>query len=143
MATIQGYIRFPTKLFELRDAGTFIPMLAVKLLVHDHDSRNIAERNADEHEEFLLRRAGYCRDEILDHGEDLEPYILLINLISNEATYDPFKWSNHHTYTPAHLYIRSNWELLVSGQVIDVEFLRGERTEPKKSEMGGARNRLR
>ena len=152
-----GYLRFPVKLFEVRDRATFMPMMAVRLLVRHQAYRypGLAEitnrRDAfnttdvpnqfnvnDELEQFLLRRAGYGLNEITDHGDHLEPYVMFIKLDGAEAHYDPFEWRNRRT-TVAHLFVRDNWSTLTSGQVIDVEHILGETAEPKVSEhaLGG------
>ncbi|KKK79355.1 hypothetical protein LCGC14_2834310, partial [marine sediment metagenome] len=52
-----------TKFFELRDAGTFIPVLCVQL-----DSRGEAER-------YLLARAGYGQT-----SKDHRTYILMMGI---------------------------------------------------------------
>jgi hypothetical protein len=137
-----GYLRFPVKLFEVRDRGTFMPMMAVRLLVRQPDFRHAHDRSLsesqfaihDNREEWLLRRAGYGQNEILDHADEHEPYVILIKLDGTECQYDPFAWPNRRTLTTAHLYIRDNWSKLTSGQVIDVEHILGESDQPKESE---------
>lgn len=108
------------KLFEIRDRATFIPVLAVRL-----DYKTEAER-------FLLRRAGYNPIQIQPSYEG-EPYVLLSKLDGVRATYDPYAWDSG-TMCEAHTYILANWRELETGAVIDVEFIRGDTTEPKKSE---------
>jgi hypothetical protein len=105
-----------TKLFELRDRATFVPVLAVKMV------------SQDEAEQYLLRRSGYGPDQSvlltgLDGGLD-------------KSTCDPFDWPNR-TRHEAHKYIANNFDSLESGQVIDVEFILGETTQPKTSERAG------
>lgn len=108
------------KLFELRDVGTHIPVMAVRVNPTDAD------------EDYPLRRAGF-------QGS---PCVLLTKLNTLETHYDPFHWDDRRTLHTAHRTIEKGWNDLVSGQVIDVEYLLGESSEPKKSdrlaEIGGA-----
>ena len=103
-----------TKALELRDSGTFIPILAV-----DMNPGNEAER-------YLLRRCGYpC---------DGEPNIIITRLDGNgKATNDPYAWGGR-TYPVAHDWIIKNWRQLMDGDVVDVEFILGEKPEKKISE---------
>ena len=103
-----------TKALELRDSGTFIPILAV-----DMNPGNEAER-------YLLRRCGYpC---------DGEPNIIVTRLDGNgKATNDPYAWGGR-TYPVAHDWIIKNWRQLMDGDVVDVEFILGEKPEKKSSE---------
>lgn len=113
-----------SKLFEIRDAATFIPVIATRLIVNETGSLG-------EQELWLLRRAGY--DETQVTVSAAEPYIILCKLDGVDARYDPFDW-NSRTMKTAHLDIRDNWDELTSGDVIDVEFIKGESLTPKKSE---------
>ena len=119
------------KLFEIRDRGTFIPVMAVRLIVNEMG-------DAGEVEFFLLRRAGYSKDQILI--SQAEPYIILCKLDGIEAQYDPFAWPNRRTMGTVHRHIIDLWQELKSGDVIDVEFLLGETQTPKKSERLGDYN---
>ena len=104
-----------TKLFEIRDRDTFIPVMATAFFSAEHS---------------LLRQAGY------DH--DL-PYVIVIKLTGGveEAHDSAFGWLNHRTMTNAHLYIEKEWDTLVDGDVIDVEFILGE-TSVKKTPQGSS-----
>lgn len=114
-----------TKLFELRDRGTFIPIIAT-LMCSD-----------DPAEVYLLRRTGYSgecpKKSLLPF---LHPLILLDRLTGGCSDCDPH--SEHgggkRTFPTAHQYIQDHWSELVSGQVIDVEFILGETDHPKVSE---------
>lgn len=112
-----------TKLFEVRDRGTFIPVMAVKF-----DPMALPTNEQEERERFLLKRAGF-------NGST---YVSLTELAdgSMQTHYDPFPWRKGGTRTlfEAHRHIEKNWEFLESGAVIDVEFLLGERQTPKLSE---------
>lgn len=98
-----------TKFIEIRDRGTFIPALAI--LISGADG-------------YLARRAGF--------GE--EPCVYLMTLATEKCSYDPFHWGNR-TMTGAHMWIRDHWDRLSDGDVVDVEYLAGESTAPKRSEV--------
>ena len=103
------------KTLEIRDKGTFIPVIAVQTMAED------------EAEEYLLARAGFrqslcvilCRLEC--SGTD------------RNASYDPHAWGGR-TYPVAHEYITNHFAELENGQVIDVEFILKETDAPKVSE---------
>lgn len=104
-----------TKLFELRDRGTFVPVICTLMV------------SGDEKEHYLLRRSGY--------GPSPE-LILMAGLVSSpdQCTYDMYDWGGNRTRMFAHQYIQEHWHELVSGDVIDVEYIQGETTTPKQSE---------
>lgn len=118
------------KLFEIRDRATCIPAMAIRL------------RNRTPKEFHLLRRAGYGAKQI-GGPEDapgklakgLEPYVLLCGLSDHQIEYDPYGWRGARTMPVAHKHIIEHWAELTSGDVIDVEFILGERSEPNASEM--------
>lgn len=103
-----------TKLLEIRDEGTCIPAMA---------SEAVADNGR---QAAILRRAGY--------GESR--CIILQHLHKGEATYNPHDWRSR-TYGEAHLYIIKHWDDLKDGDVVDVQFIRGETTEKKTSEIQG------
>jgi hypothetical protein len=109
------------KLFEIRDEATFIPALAIRI-----DPRC-------EEEQYLLARSGYGLDRAAQDG-----YILLMRLsgTTNEITCDPHVWHCGRTMAKAHHHIIEYWDSLVSGSVICVESILGERTTPVVSERG-------
>ena len=98
-----------TKLLEIRDRHTFIPVMATAFCGEDHP---------------LLRHAGY------DRGL---PHVIVIKLAGGveEAHDSAFGWSNRRTMTTAHLHIEREWDTLKDGDVIDVQFLLGETTVKK------------
>lgn len=107
------------KLFEIRDRATFIPAMAVKL-----------DGNCSDQEDWLLRRAGYGSCNSADRN-----YVYLTHLSEGTTQYDPYRWGScSRTMTSAHRYILDHFDELTPGQVIDVEFILGESTTPKKSE---------
>ena len=123
--------RFPVKLFEVRDRATFIPVMAVKLM---HGGAGDPHAGA---ERFLLRRAGYDASQIDPLAQEpfgLSPYVLLIRLAIGGAHYDPYSWDGGRTMRIAHMHIIEHWNELASGQVLDVEFILGEKPAPKLSE---------
>jgi hypothetical protein len=107
-----------TKTFEIRDAATFIPALAIKL------------EPGCEADGYLLARAGYGGT-----PEKQSSYVLLAKLdgAGGPLNYDRYSWPNR-TMRVAHRHIIDNFDELEPGAVIDVEFILGERAEPKQSE---------
>lgn len=101
-----------TKMFEVRDWATFIPVLC------------IAMQSDDQKERWLLARLGYDKDTRL---------ILLVWEGRGLASYDRNKW-NDRTMTLAHGWITDHWNELKSGDVVDVEFILGETETIKESE---------
>ena len=112
-----------TKAFEIRDGGTFIPVIAIRM-TPSTDSFDWQE----EAERYLLRRAGFGFE---------SPSVILCRMESagtdRNASYDPYAWGGR-TYPVAHNYIVEHFDELESGAVIDVEFILGETTQPKHSE---------
>lgn len=97
-----------TKLLEIRDRGTFIPALAVEVSGADG---------------WLARSAGYGHR-----------CILLTPLKGGNSTYDPYDWGGSRTMHTAHVYITENFDVLENEQVIDVEFILGEKDQPSMSD---------
>jgi len=124
-----------TKAFEIRDKGTFIPVLATLML--PGPAATLRQQSFNEYfneyiaEKFLLRRAGY-------NITDPPLSVLLCRMDADgnarQASGDPYGWGINRTFTPAHLYIVEHWEELKSGAVIDVEFILNETPQPKVSE---------
>jgi hypothetical protein len=106
-----------TKLFEVRDAGTFIPVIATRMV------------SDDEKEAYLLNRGGYSRS---------IPLVLLTRIGREDrgCHFASFEWRDL-TMQTAHDYISAHFDELESGAVIDVEFIRGLRAKPKVSEREG------
>lgn len=101
------------KTFELRDVGTFIPAVGIRIAPREW---------AGVSDVYLARRAGYG-----------EPLILLVALNGGRSHYDPYDWESR-TWQAAHLYIAEHWTEIESGSVIDVQFILGESDAPKLSE---------
>jgi hypothetical protein len=110
------------KALELRDEGTFIPILCIDM--NPHETGIVKTR--DGAQRYLLRRCGYpC---------DGRPNIILTRLDgSGQATNDPYHWGGR-TYPVAHDWIIRHWHELADGDVVDVQFILGETTQPKRSE---------
>lgn len=100
------------KLFEVRDKATFLPVIAISTV------------SANEAQEYLLRHNGCVGSSNL---------VLLSRLRGNKQSYDPYSWNDRTMHT-AHLYIEKHFHNLKDGDVIDVEFILGETSEPKLSE---------
>ncbi len=114
-----------TKLLEVRDSGTFIPIIAVEL-------------NGDDH--YLLRHAGYGRRRYIS----IANLISIANINKGPLTYDAYGHGSSRTMPEAHKYIIENWDDLKNGDVIDVEFILGitkEKKIPVQFEENGAWSR--
>ena len=105
------------KLFEVRDEGTHIDVLVVRL-----EARS-------EQEAYLFSRSGYGPQPLGNYTA-----VWRMDGGKGECTSDAFGHGNTRTLRDAHLYIEEHWDELESGAVICVEFLNGERTEPKTSD---------
>jgi hypothetical protein len=98
------------KTIEIRDSGTFIPALAIRVSGADG---------------YLFRRAGFGPT----------PLVILVRLADMGASFDPYDWpGGARTMTVAHESIAQHWAELKSGDVVDVEFVLGETPSPKVSE---------
>lgn len=104
------------KTFEIRDRATFIAALAIQC-----DPASEAER-------YLLARSGYGLA-----PEDQRKYVILCRLDGNLSTCDPYDWPRG-TMPAAHDYIQKHFDKLMTGSVIDVEFIQGVTSMPKLSE---------
>lgn len=117
------------KILELRDAGTFIPLLCVDM---NPDIAPLHARDFDSEpqeyvQRYYLRRMGYpC---------DGRPNIAIAHLSAGGQPFsnDPYSWGGR-TYPVAHAHIIEHWDELKDGDVICVETILGERATPKISE---------
>ncbi len=104
------------KCLEIRDDGTFIPVICI---------RPVPENEA---QRYLLRRDGY-------RGDDAEHCIIMIDAQCRGVAYDCYEWVNcGRTKKIAHDYIANRWHELKDGDVVDVEYILGETTGRKRSE---------
>lgn len=107
------------KLFEVRDEGTTMAVVALK-----PDSHNEAER-------WLYARSGYGST-----PAEQGCYVMLAPMHAGEGMLvcDPFKHPSRRTLPVAHRFIIDNWNVLQSGDVVDVEHILGEAPERKAPE---------
>src|SRR5205823_13818038 len=97
----------------IRDRGTFLPALVIRL---DTD---------DARERYLLGRAGF--------RPQPETYVLLQRL--DEAPYDPHGHATSARTIPVvHQHLIERFDEVASGAVVDVELLLGECAAPKISD---------
>lgn len=101
------------KTFEVRDVGTTVPVLALKLGARDARDR------------WILDRTGY---------ETPEAYVILLRLNPIEGQYDPYEWTYGRTLRIAHFHLQEHFDDLPNGAVIDVQFILGETPSPRETE---------
>jgi hypothetical protein len=106
-----------SKVLEIRDEGTFIGALAIRML------------GTTPTQTYYLRRCGYPAD-----GSS----IMLMVLHDGRATNDPYEWPSLgkgvRTMSNAHNWIIDHYDKLSDGDVVDVQVILGETKEPKVSE---------
>jgi len=122
------------KLIEIRDRGTFIPAIAIRVEPYPEPypgTTQLMTSTKDliaEAESYLLRRAGYSSG---------LPCVLFTRLdCDGPINFESYDWGDR-TYQTIHNHLEMNWGLVISGDVLDVEFLLKETTEPKVSERHG------
>jgi hypothetical protein len=109
-----------TKLLEIRDEGTCIPVMAFRL-----ESTNEAER-------WILARSGYGKYP-WDHAKHVAVWPLSGG--RNVCTTDPFEHQiAGRTLLHAHQFIEQHFDELLSGDVVDVWFILGEKEAPSVSD---------
>src|SRR5258708_3474103 len=108
-----------TKMIEIRDSGTTIAAIAIRMLADGPVERR------------FLRHCGYP-----DDGSS----VTLMRLADQLATNDPYSWAElrqgTRTMQVAHDFILRNWPDIIDGQVVDVQVILGERDTPKTPEVG-------
>lgn len=108
-----------SKVLEVRDEGTHIPVAA--LLVMGEDPIE---------DYYIHYRCGY--------PHDLFPTVVLVDLGSGRGMGDPAGWPSAgyatRTLPVAHQYVADNFAHLKSGDVVDVQFILGETTVKKQPE---------
>lgn len=104
-----------TKMFEIRDRATCIPVVAIKA------------QGSNDREDYLFERCGYSPS---------VPLVILVKLENPEAHWDPYDWTQGRTLQKAHLFIEKNFDNLKNCSVVDVEYLLGETTIAKSPEGG-------
>ncbi len=120
-----------TKILEIRDEGTMIPVLCIDMNPTQWEiADGAARQNPDK---YLVQR--WYMHERCGFPCDGRPNIMMthLGLDGGPATNDPIAWGGR-TRPVAHAYIIENWPKLSDGDVIDVEYILGERATPKISE---------
>jgi hypothetical protein len=104
-----------TKIVEIRDSGTFVGAMVLRMT-----SDNPVQR-------YYLRRVGCNHDTIV-----------LMALNDQVATSDVYEWPRlrpgTRTMQVAHDWVQSHFDEIKDGDVIDVEFILGIKPEKKVSE---------
>lgn len=127
-----------TKLFELRDRMTFIPLLCIK------PQAIVAHRSpcawADPYREVGLPTKCTCGASFeakmaWRYGfKDARAVIVMhMGEPRRGCNFDPYDW-NDRTFQTAHLHIEEHWDQLKSGDLIDVRVILGETDKPCASE---------
>lgn len=109
-----------TKMFEVRDVATFIPVLAIQM-----------EPTCDT-ERYLLARTGYGRS-----PAEQARYVFVARVAGGRggATCDPYDWADgSRTMQVAHQHILENFDTLETGAVVDVQFILGMKPSPAMAE---------
>lgn len=101
-----------TKIIEIRDSGTHIPVLAIRMLAKSGVQG------------YYFRRLGFPAD---------GSAIGVVKMDDLDGNVDPYAWRDR-TMATAHHWIYEHFDDLADGDVVDVEFLLGERAEKKVSE---------
>jgi hypothetical protein len=103
-----------TKLLEVRDKATFVPVAATMIFAENPEQR------------YLLRRVG------LGTPDSYQVHLMRLN--DGTGHLDCYHWGHSRTMTVAHDHIEKHWHDLKDGDVVDVEFILGETVRPKVSE---------
>ena len=103
-----------TKILEVRDRGTLIPVMAIRLEPETDYTRK------------LLWRVGFERP---------ERYVLLIHLAQLEVQHDHYAWCSDRTMGEAHRWIIDHFDELAPGDVVDVEYILCETSTRKGPEL--------
>lgn len=102
-----------SKVLEVRDSGTHIPVLAIRMM-----AKNGIQKY------YIHGRCGYPSD---------GSCISVVSLDDCDGNCDPYRWDNR-TMANAHNYIYEHFDELSDGDVVDVEFILGEMPTKKVSE---------
>lgn len=115
-----------TRILEVRDEGTCIPVLAIKMqAVMGDDCQTVSAARVRDY--WLHQRTGYPRD---------GSAIVVMRLSDQGAKVDPYDWPGQaRTMRVAHEFIYSNFNKLQDGDVVDVRVILKLATEPAVSEM--------
>ena len=118
------------KFLEIRDEGTCILALAIKMRARQPESFEQSELTRFDIENWFLHyRSGYPVN---------SSSIMLMVLADGKATNDPYEWPargmGQRTMGTAHDWIIEHFDQLEDGDVVDVQVLLHETTTPKVSE---------
>ena len=102
-----------TKVLEIRDAGTHIPAIAIRML---------AKNNV---QNYYFRRLGFPPD---------GSAIGLLKMDDLDGNVDPYAWTGARTMGIAHHFIYDHFDELSDGDVVDVEYIAGLKPTKKISE---------
>jgi len=104
-----------TKVFDVRDVGTKMTLVAVQLGYNYNED----ELHATEH-------AGYGSDE-----ETQRNYVVFYWPVDKDGSHDTYHWYGRRTEFCAVTFVKAFIEDLRHGEIIDVEWLLGETDYPK------------
>lgn len=108
------------KFFEVRDSMTMMPIMVTEIKLTGNKA-----------EDWLMWKVGLGRPESGCYR------FLVTELQTGESHYEPHDWRPNttiRTMREAHSYIEEHYDQLETGAVIDVQFILGEKPEPKISE---------
>ena len=108
------------KMFEVRDEGTCIVVLAYRMMP-ENDAQKL-----------LLARCGYGSS-----ATEQSSYVWLqrIDCGEGKGTSDCFNWGGSRTMHEAHMYIKKDFDSMKDGEVVDVQFINGETKVKKDAEI--------
>lgn len=108
-----------TKILEVRDRMTCIPVIAIRL------------GSADPQETKLAWRAGYGST-----APTQATYVLLAPLTGGRLQHDPYGYDGvTRTLPVAHRHLVSHWDEVPAGSVVDVRYVLGETDAPADSDV--------
>ena len=114
------------KVLEIRDRATCFSAMAIKMVrAAYHATNRVDGVNWANVQAAHLSRSGYGFE---------YPSIMFCNMNGGKISYDPYSWVDR-TYHAAHKYVRDNFDTLKEGDVVDVEFILGETTQPKERDI--------
>lgn len=111
------------KVLEIRDRATCFSAMAIKMVPEAYHATSLVD-GVDwiQIQTAHLERNGYGFD---------YPCVMMCNLRGGKALYDHYEWGDRTCYV-AHKYIEKNFDTLKEGDVVDVEYILGETTQPKE-----------
>jgi len=111
---------FEVKGIEILDTATCIPVLAMRV-----NPSTITPREAQ-----MFRRGGFGQ---MPRNADI--YTWMMTLSGSLINYDSHNWRNQRTLGGAHRYIEQHWDELNSGDIIDMEYVLGESSAPRGTDL--------